>query len=214
MRNGYRGLAGWIKLSEHGFDHPASSSDEVKSRLELYFYSPALFDFMACYRVNVVFYFSLSSATSTHSLTDLWAITSSASATRRYLVKTSANILLSFYITCSCSDISVCEIYGHLVLHADHRFASSVHSDVTYSIVIDYQYIHNYTPIIKSHSQTTLAKVSGATLSHYRAFTINLGRTTLGKLPLDERSARRRDFYLTTYNTPKGVLCVVKDVNP
>ena len=38
---------------------------------------------------------------------------------------------------------------------------------------------------------------------HYRGFTITLRHTTLGRTPLDERSARRRDLYLTTHNTHK-----------
>jgi hypothetical protein len=32
---------------------------------------------------------------------------------------------------------------------------------------------------------------------HYRGFTITLRHTTLGRAPLDERSARRTDIYLT-----------------
>jgi hypothetical protein len=36
-----------------------------------------------------------------------------------------------------------------------------------------------------------------------RGFTITLRHTTLGRTPLDERSARRRDLYLTTHNTHK-----------
>jgi hypothetical protein len=36
---------------------------------------------------------------------------------------------------------------------------------------------------------------------HYRRFTIRLRPTTLGRTPLDEGSARRRDLYLTTHNT-------------
>ena len=40
---------------------------------------------------------------------------------------------------------------------------------------------------------------SGPGLSHYRGFTNTLRRTALGRTPLDEWSARRRDFYL--YNT-------------
>jgi hypothetical protein len=38
---------------------------------------------------------------------------------------------------------------------------------------------------------------------HYRGFTITLRHTTLGRTPLDEWSARRRDLYLTTHNTHK-----------
>jgi hypothetical protein len=36
---------------------------------------------------------------------------------------------------------------------------------------------------------------------HRQGFTIILRHTTLGRTPLDERSARRRDLYLTTHNT-------------
>jgi hypothetical protein len=34
-----------------------------------------------------------------------------------------------------------------------------------------------------------------------RGFTITLRHTTLGRSPLDERQARRRDLYLTPHNT-------------
>jgi hypothetical protein len=40
---------------------------------------------------------------------------------------------------------------------------------------------------------------------HYRGFTIIFRHITLGRTPLDERSARRRDLYLTTHNTQKRV---------
>jgi hypothetical protein len=39
---------------------------------------------------------------------------------------------------------------------------------------------------------------------HYRGFTITLRHTTLDSTPLDEWSARRRDFYLTVPNTHRG----------
>ena len=35
---------------------------------------------------------------------------------------------------------------------------------------------------------------------HCRGFMITLRHTTLGRIPLDERSDRRRDLYLTTHN--------------
>jgi hypothetical protein len=44
---------------------------------------------------------------------------------------------------------------------------------------------------------------SGPGPPHYRGFTITLRHTTLGRAPLDEWSARRRDLYLTTHNTHK-----------
>jgi hypothetical protein len=42
---------------------------------------------------------------------------------------------------------------------------------------------------------------SGPGSPHYRGFTITLRHTTLGRTPLDEWSARRRDFYPTTHST-------------
>ena len=45
------------------------------------------------------------------------------------------------------------------------------------------------------------ATASGGPRSpHYRGLTITLRHTTLGRTPLDEGSARRRDLYLTTHN--------------
>ena len=41
--------------------------------------------------------------------------------------------------------------------------------------------------------------------AHCRGFTITLRHTALGRTPLDEWSARRRDLYLTTHNNPKGI---------
>jgi hypothetical protein len=47
------------------------------------------------------------------------------------------------------------------------------------------------------HSLVTATASSGPGPPHYRGFTI----ATFGRTPLDESSARRRDFYLTTHNT-------------
>ena len=41
---------------------------------------------------------------------------------------------------------------------------------------------------------------SGPRSPHLREFTITLRHTTIGRTPLDEWSARRRDLYLTTHN--------------
>jgi hypothetical protein len=43
---------------------------------------------------------------------------------------------------------------------------------------------------------------------HYRGFTITLRRTTVGRTPLDEWSARRRDLYLTTHDTHNRQTCM------
>jgi hypothetical protein len=45
-----------------------------------------------------------------------------------------------------------------------------------------------------------LNSYSGSGLPHYRDFTITLKCNTLGRSPLAERSARRRDLYLITHN--------------
>jgi len=45
---------------------------------------------------------------------------------------------------------------------------------------------------------------SGSSPPHYPGFMIILRHTTLGRTPLDECSARRREFYLTISNTHKG----------
>jgi hypothetical protein len=44
---------------------------------------------------------------------------------------------------------------------------------------------------------------SGPGPPHYGGFTITLRHTTLGRTPLEEWSAGRRDLYLTTHNTQK-----------
>ena len=49
------------------------------------------------------------------------------------------------------------------------------------------------------HSPHGITAPSGPGPPHYRGFTITLRHTTLGRIPLDEWSARRRDLYL--YNT-------------
>jgi len=44
---------------------------------------------------------------------------------------------------------------------------------------------------------------SGPGPRHYRGFTITHGHNTLGRIPLDEWSARCRGIWLTTHNTHK-----------
>jgi hypothetical protein len=50
---------------------------------------------------------------------------------------------------------------------------------------------------------TWLDTPSGSGPPHCWCFEIALRHTTLGRTPLDEWSARRRDLYLTTHNTHK-----------
>jgi hypothetical protein len=74
----------------------------------------------------------------------------------------------------------------------------------------------NFTTIFpKNKNQTTIVTAhfsnfsNGATAPtgpgppHYRGFTITFRHTALGRTPLHEWSARRRDLYLTTHNTHK-----------
>jgi hypothetical protein len=44
---------------------------------------------------------------------------------------------------------------------------------------------------------------SGTGLPHYQGFAITLRHTTCGRTPLDDRSARRRNLYLTKHNANK-----------
>ena len=48
------------------------------------------------------------------------------------------------------------------------------------------------------YGSTTLVRPGSP---HCRGFTITLRHTTFVSTPLDDRSVRRRDHYLTTYNT-------------
>jgi hypothetical protein len=55
----------------------------------------------------------------------------------------------------------------------------------------------------------------GPGLTHFRGFTITLSHTTVGRTPLDESSARRRDLYLTTHNPQKRQASLFqRDSNP
>ena len=54
---------------------------------------------------------------------------------------------------------------------------------------------------------------SGSRPAHYQGFTITLRHTTVGRTPLEEWSARRRDIYLT-HNTHKRHPCPRQDSNP
>jgi len=56
---------------------------------------------------------------------------------------------------------------------------------------------------------------SGLRSPHYRDFVITLKHSTLGKSPLEEWSARRRDLYLKKHNTHKrGISIPLWDSNP
>jgi hypothetical protein len=54
-----------------------------------------------------------------------------------------------------------------------------------------------------SSSSLDATTSSGPGPPHCRGFTITLRHTTLGRTPLDERSTRHRDLYMTTHNTHK-----------
>jgi len=53
------------------------------------------------------------------------------------------------------------------------------------------------------HATTVPSRTSGSEPPHYRVFAITLRYTPLGKTPLYEWSARRRDLRLTTHNSHK-----------
>jgi len=56
---------------------------------------------------------------------------------------------------------------------------------------------------------------SGPRPPHYRGFMITIRYTELGRTPLDEWSARRRNLYLITHNTQKRETSMTpRDSNP
>ena len=65
---------------------------------------------------------------------------------------------------------------------------------------------------------TALTALSGPGPLLCRNFTITLSHTTLGRAPLEERSALRIDLYLTTHNTQKKETsmphCGIRTRNP
>ena len=56
----------------------------------------------------------------------------------------------------------------------------------------------NRIPRLIFHGEATH---SGTRKPHYRGFTFALRHTTLGRAPLDARTAQRRELYLITHNT-------------
>jgi hypothetical protein len=84
-------------------------------------------------------------------------------------------------------------------------------SDDNWLFCLDSNQIHLEWKVIEPTPQTTPPTFSphGATAPsgpgrpHFRGFTITLRHTTLGRTPLDEWSARRKDLYLTTHDTHK-----------
>ena len=70
---------------------------------------------------------------------------------------------------------------------------------IRWHILYLYLYIYIYIYIyIFFHGA---AAPSGPGPPHYRSFMITIRHNTLGRIPLGEWSARRRDVYLTTHNT-------------
>ena len=63
--------------------------------------------------------------------------------------------------------------------------------------------LHGVTVFFPPHFPHGWTTRSGPRPPHGRGVTITLGRTTSDGTPLDEWSARHRDFYLTTNNTHK-----------
>jgi hypothetical protein len=96
-------------------------------------------------------------------------------------------------------------------------FSVKYHStNVLYSFTHPSPTLHNI-----SNSERYFFSVYGTTAPngpgahHYRGFTITLRHTTLGRTPLDEWSARRRDLHLTTPTLPRGRHpCLRRESNP
>jgi len=83
------------------------------------------------------------------------------------------------------------QIYCKTKICASSRLITEINMEIykTCDITLESPFLHSVTA------------PSGPGLPHNRIFTITLRHTTVGETPLNERSARRRDLYLTTYNT-------------
>jgi hypothetical protein len=77
-----------------------------------------------------------------------------------------------------------------------------------------YTHTHTHTYIYIYSIYHGAAAPGGPGLLHCRGFMIALRHTTLGRTPLDEWSAPRRDLYLTTHNTYDRHPCPRRDSNP
>ena len=70
-------------------------------------------------------------------------------------------------------------------------------------------------PVLSVHGYTLLG--AHKCIFTYHALTPETGRgrhTTVGRTPLEQGSARRRDLYLTTHSTHNRYLCPRRDSNP
>ena len=76
---------------------------------------------------------------------------------------------------------------------------------INYSPLPFSKHTDGHTPIVFVHGATA---PTGSGSSHYRGFTITLRHTALGRTPLDEWSARRRDLYLITHNNHKTLTSI------
>jgi len=107
---------------------------------------------------------------------------------------------VSFYVWCLCSNVkkqtALCVRVGGRGGGLQKR------------VSIDF-YMHRYKNYwglkkpIPSYPWRNSPPPQWSRASHYRIFTITFRHTTLGRTPLDEWSARRRDLYLATHNTHK-----------
>jgi len=64
-----------------------------------------------------------------------------------------------------------------------------------------HQFFHHFSVIMCVHLPWRRNSPSGPGSPHYRGFMITLRHTTLGRTPLEEWSARRRNLCFTTHNT-------------
>jgi hypothetical protein len=83
-----------------------------------------------------------------------------------------------------------------LILNWPERICTRANSYIP-GICIPYTQTYVYKRLLFPHVATA---PSGSRPPHYWGFTIILRPSTLGRTPLDERSARREDLYLTIHN--------------
>jgi len=93
------------------------------------------------------------------------------------------------------------ENQGRVLVHPPHLVLRSK-LDATRTPLL-YAYMAECTVNLLISTMTQATAPSKPRSPHSRGFTITLRHTTVSRTPVNERSARRRDLYLTTHNTQK-----------
>ena len=114
-----------------------------------------------------------------------------------------------------------CQEQRKTFLLYERRKSASTNTDKWHYVIFqgNTHYLPQCTDLYTSHTFTLrlftydITALSGPGLHHCRNFTITLRHSTVGRTPLDEWSALRRDIYLKAHNTHEGQSWPRRDSN-